>query len=188
MKRILFAILLILTTGLTVAQVRLPERPKRPVYVDHSELDNGFWCAVEGTVGSSILFNENNAQRMGLVVTGGYMVNEYFKIGVGLGTKYYFNHNERLRNTSIPWVIPVYLDIRGNMLSQEVRNFVPYWSVDIGAMVRDGIFFSPTIGMRFGEKRSSWLLGLNFTVQEIKNIPTESKAVCFLGIKAGYEF
>ena len=78
MKRILFSLLLTLVTGQMMAQVRLPERPNRPQYVDHSELDNGFWCAIEGKVGSSIQFNANNAQRAGLTFTGGYMVNEYF--------------------------------------------------------------------------------------------------------------
>ena len=188
MKRILFSLLLTLVTGQMMAQVRLPERPNRPQYVDHSELDNGFWCAIEGKVGSSIQFNANNAQRAGLTFTGGYMVNEYLKIGFGVGANYYFNHNDRLRDTNILWNVPIYFDIRGNLLSQEIRDFVPYWSIDIGAMIRDGFFFSPTFGFRFGEKRNSWLLGLNFTVQRINNIPTEPETICFLGIIVGYEF
>ena len=98
-----------------MAQVRLPERPNRPQYVDHSELDNGFWCAIEGKVGSSIQFNANNAQRAGLTFTGGYMVNEYLKIGFGVGANYYFNHNDRLRDTNILWNVPIYFDIRGNL-------------------------------------------------------------------------
>ena len=192
-----------LTVGQVFAQrpVRLPDRPNRPAYVDHSELDNGFWCAVEANGGTSILFKDgvDDAQRAGLSVVGGYMINEFLKLGLGIGGNCYVNNNDQLRSTSIKWTMPVYIDLRGNMLSQESRNFVPYWSMDIGGAIRDGFFLSPTIGMKFGEKRDSWLLGLSYSVQQIKNWADKNKKdsphglttpelTSFVSIKLGYEF
>ena len=201
-KKTLLSLLLLLTVGQVFAQrpVRLPERPtNRPAYRDHAELDNGFWCAVEANGGTSILFKDgvDDAQRAGLSFTGGYMVNEFLKLGLGIGGNCYVNNNDQLRNTSIKWTMPLFIDLRGNMLSQEVRNFVPYWSVDIGGAIRDGFFFSPTIGMKFGEKRDSWLLGLNYNIQQIKNWTKDNRnangqttpeMVSFVSIKVGYEF
>ena len=205
MKRVLIALLLVLTTGQMMAQIRLPERPNRPRYVDHSETTSGFWCAAEANVGSSILFKDGvkDAQRAGISFIGGYMVNEFLKLGVGIGGNYYFANNDELRSTSIEYTMPIYLDVRGNMTSQESRNFLPYWSIDIGGAVRDGFFFSPTIGMKFGEIRDSWLIGISYNLQQIKNwtdkdllIPngrpthgkTTPETVSFVSIKVGYEF
>ena len=201
-KKVLLSLVLVLTVGQVFAQrpVRLPERPtNRPAYRDHAELDNGFWCAVEAYGGTSILFKDgvDDAQRAGLSFTGGYMVNEFLKLGLGIGGNCYVNNNDQLRSTSIKWTMPLFIDLRGNLLSQEVRNFVPYWSVDIGGAIRDGFFFSPTIGMKFGEKRDSWLLGLNYNIQQIKNWTKDNRnangqttpeMVSFVSIKVGYEF
>lgn len=203
MKKALLTLLLVLTTGQIIAQnnIRLPERPNRPRYVDHSENEDGFWCAVEANGGSSILFKDGvkDAQKVGLSFQFGYMFNEFLKVGVGLGGNYYCTNNNELRSTSIEWTMPLYLDFRGNMLSQEVRNFVPYWSIDVGGAIRDGFFFSPTIGMKFGEKRDSWLLGLSYSIQQIKNWTDDNKkfsphgmttpeTASFVSIKVGYEF
>ena len=200
-KKVIFIIALVLTAGEMSAQIRLPERPNRPRYVDHSETTSGFWCAAEANIGSSILFKDGvkDAQRAGLSFVGGYMVNEFLKIGLGIGGLCYFNKNDDLRSTDIKWTMPIYFDIRGNMTSQESRNFLPYWSVDIGAAVRDGFFFSPTIGMKFGEIRDSWLIGISYSIQQIKNWTDQNKkfsphgqttpeTVSFVSIKLGYEF
>jgi hypothetical protein len=202
MKRVLIALLLVLTTGQMMAQIRLPERPNRPKYVDHSEKTNGFWCTVEANVGTFVTFKEGikGAQKAGLTVAGGYMVNEFFKIGAGLGGNYYFNDSEQIRNTSMKYNMPIFLDMRGNLTSQEVRNFVPYWSFDIGVAVHDGFFAAPTIGMRFGEMRDSWLLGLTVCFQQLDKHWTETdkqfaphgkvspEMLSFIGLKVGYEF
>ena len=200
-KKVIFIIALVLTAGEMYAQIRLPERPNRPKYVDHSETTSGFWCAAEANIGSSVLFKDGvkDAQRAGISFVGGYMVNEFLKIGLGIGGLNYFNKNDELRSTDIKWTMPIYLDVRGNMTSQESRNFLPYWSVDIGAAVRDGFFFSPTIGMKFGEIRDSWLIGISYSIQQIKNWTDQNKkfsplghttpeTVSFVSIKLGYEF
>ena len=192
MKKTVMTFLFLLTVGQVFAQgdVRLPQRPTRAAYVDHTLDNSGFWGALEANGGTSLVFGDgkSNAQRAGLSFVGGYMINEYFKIGLGLGGNYYFNGNDKLRDTDIKFNIPVFVDFRGNLVSQEVRNFVPYWSVDVGVMARDGFFFSPTIGMKFGELHNSWLLGLSYTIQEIKNRKPNPEAVSFIALKVGYEF
>lgn len=179
---------LMISQALAQNNIRLPEKPNRMAYVDHTEKESGFWCAIESNAGSSIVFNHANFQRVGLTYTGGYMVSEYLKFGLGMGANYYFNNNSHARNTKIGVTMPIFLDVRGNLVSQEVRNFVPYWSLDFGGAIRDGFFMSPTIGMRFGQKRDSWLLGLSYTLNRIDNAPCYPQSVSSFAIKFGYEF
>jgi hypothetical protein len=189
-KAIILALTLLLGVGQALAQndVRLPQRPNRPVYHDHTQLDNGFWCAVEANVGTSVIMDKKNTQRGGLSVVGGYIFSEFMKVGIGFGGNGYFTHNNEVRKSDIAWSFPVYVDLRGNFASQEVRNCVPYWSLDFGGAVRDGVFLSPTVGLRFGEKRNSWLLGLSYTVSQIDNAPGYPEGVSFVSLKGGFEF
>ena len=50
----------------------------------------------------------------------------------------------------------IFVNARGNFISQEVREIVPYWSVDIGGAIRDGFMFTPSFGCRIGEQRSAF--------------------------------
>ena len=191
-KVFLLGLMLLVGVGQTMAQndVRLPQRPNRPAYHDHTQLDNGFWCAVEAQGGSSVICDKTNAVRAGASFIGGYMFNEFFKIGMGLGGNCYLTHNDVMRDNDVAWTLPVYVDMRGNFASQEVRNCVPYWSLDFGAAVNDGVFLSPTVGLRFGEKRNSWLLGVSYTVSQIDNnkVTGYPSSVSFVSLKAGFEF
>jgi len=199
MKKIAILCLLLAMVGQVTAQVRLPERPNRPKYVDHELLESGFWFAIEGNIGSGVVPDHTNAQRAGGNVAFGYMVNEFLKLGVGAGANCYFNNNEKVRNVTNKWTIPVYFDMRGVLVTQEVRTLVPYWSFDIGYAAYDGFFFSPTIGIRLGERRNSWLFGFNYTFQQLDNLRYTDPAThiekdvfpkngSFLGVKIGYEF
>ena len=187
-KTFLLLAMAMLTIGYAYAQIHLPEKPKQHKYVDYTEHDNGFWYAIEGNAGSSLIFRHTNFQRVGLTFAGGYMVNEHLKLGLGLGGNYYVNNNRNARDTKNAFTMPIYFDIRGNMVSQTVRNFVPYWSFDIGGAVGDGFFMSPTVGMRFGQKRDSWLLGIAYTFNRIDNNPGYPKTVNSFALKFGYEF
>ncbi len=168
-------------------EIRLPEKPNNPKYVEYTERKKGVWYAVEANGGSSILTNHTNAQRAGFSVTAGYMFSEFLKMGIGAGANFYVNNNDAMRSKNMA-TIPVFFDIRGTLASMDVRDFAPYWSLDIGGAVYDGFFFSPTFGMRLGSRRSSWLLGLSYTLQCIQNQPNYPEAVSFASFKVGYEF
>ena len=124
---------------------------------------------------------------------GGYRVNEFFRIGAGFGPRYYFGP-ERARLNVARWGMPLYLNIRGNFIPSEYRDCVPYYSIDCGTSFPDGIMFRPTIGVRIGEPRSAFLLGVSYTGQQLKNADLDKdgklkhKFTSFLSIKIGYEF
>lgn len=188
MKKILFVLSFVLAMHQVSAQIRLPDRPNRPSYIDHTDEDCGFWMAGEAHVGSTIMLKNTNALRSGVAVVGGYMVNEFIKVGVGLGVNVYALNNNKIRDTDIPFTMPLFFDFRGVFMTQEVRNLVPYWSCDIGGAIRDGFFFSPTIGLRIGEKRDSWLIGLSCGLNSIKNKPNIDSTISSMSLKIGYEF
>lgn len=190
-KKLMICLMLLLGAGQVMAQgdVRLPQRPNRPAYHDHTQLGDGFWIAIEAQGGTSLLAgSKTNAQRAGVSVIGGYMFSEFLKVGLGMGGNCYISNNQPMRDTGIEWTMPIYLDLRGNFGSQEVRNCVPYWSLDLGGAIRDGIFLSPTVGLRFGEKRDSWLLGLSYSLSQIDNSTKYPDLVSFVSLKVGYEF
>lgn len=187
----LFLILLSVTTIClsSIAQdVKLPERPKRSSYIDYSECDKGFWCAIETEAGSSIAFKHKNVQAASLTYTAGYRISEFLKLGVGIGGRYYFNNNEDVRDTDIDWAFPIFANFRGNIISQEIRSMVPYWSLNIGGVIRDGFYLSPTIGLRFGENRNSWLIGISYGLHQLKVFPDDTEFKNFISLKIGYEF
>jgi hypothetical protein len=82
----------------------------------------------------------------------------------------------------------LYADFRGNIISQQDRSLVPYWSFDIGAEIRNGFFFSPTIGVRIGEGRSSFLVGLNYRYGSVKTWKDDNDMRSMFALKLGYEF
>lgn len=189
MKKIILTLAAVFTFGYASAQdVRLPEKPKTANYKDYSTEQTGFWCAAEVDAGSTVKFKGKNAQMASATYTGGYMFNEYLKAGVGFGVKYYFNNSEALRNTDIKWSFPIFANVRGNIISQDNRGAVPFWSFSAGGAIRDGFFFSPTIGYRFGETRSSWLVGISYTFSEIPSYPDYDKTTNAFTLKLGYEF
>ena len=167
--------------------IKLPQQPKRAAYSDYKNADTGFWCAAELSGGSTTMFKRHNMPFAGFNVINGYRINEFLRTGIGFGAKYYIN-NDDVHSSSIPWTFPVYLDIRGNIISQEDRTIVPYWAFDIGAEMRDGFFCSPTVGLRIGEKRSSLLLGISYSYNEMKTHKEKRESRNLLSLKLGYEF
>lgn len=173
----------------------IPQEKNNNSYKDYSEFDKGFWYAVELQGGASCHFKKDNVGILELDVVGGYRLSEYLRIGLGLGSRYYFK-NEDLRHSDIKWSYPVYLNIRGNIIPCEHRTVIPYYSFDIGGAIRDGMFFRPTIGIRVGEKRSAFLLGLSYMGQSLKSFKVSNDNTMspdriyssFVTLKVGYEF
>lgn len=156
------------------------------LYKASTELDKGYWTAIELNAGVSLLLDKKNVGIVQFAWINGYRFNEYLRLGVGIGGRYYVN-NDACRDSGIPWAFPLFLDVRGNIISQQTNRLVPYWSMDVGASIRDNFFFSPTLGLRFGGKRSDILLGLSYTGQSLDS-PTGSKFTNMMSLKIGYEF
>ncbi len=175
-------------------EIVLPQKPHRAKYVDHTQSETGFWCAAEAEAGSTVMLNHANMQAAQLTYTGGYRFNEYIKVGVGFGAKYYFNNNARRRGNANSCTFPLFFNARGNFLSQADRSMVPYWSVSVGHVFKDGFVFSPSVGLRFGEQRSSWLLGISYSLNHINTdhleVPpaTRIETTSSLMLHVGYEF
>lgn len=164
---------------------------------EYSKLSQGFWFSVEGAGGYSLNLSDNvdNAAMAEVALYGGYRFNEYVRVGIGLGARYYFSSGN-LRNRSHNWGIPVMFNVRGNFIPQDYRTVIPYYSLDLGCSVTDGFMFRPTIGVRFGERRSAFLLGLSYMMQNMQGWEMgmdekkmdKTRSVSFLLLKLGYEF
>lgn len=158
---------------------------------NYRTLENGFWVATELSGGASCNVDSRNLYFSELDVTFGYRFSQFFKIGVGLGPRYYF-HQAGLRRSHIRWAMPLYATVRGNIMSSVYRNVVPYWGLEAGATVRDGLMFRPTIGIRFGEQRNAFTLGLSYMGQELATYndrgEKDKKYTNFVCLRLGYEF
>lgn len=160
-------------------------------YVDYTEFEKGFWCAVELVGAYSCHIENDNGALTELDIVGGYRFNEYLRIGLGLGARYYIE-NEKIRYSDIKWSFPIFANVRGNIIPSEHRTIVPFYSVDLGGTVRDGFMIRPTIGVRFGDPRSAFTVGITYLGQTLK-APKEAGSysrdyTSFVGIKLGYEF
>lgn len=190
MLKILLSSLLLCALSVQTAgaqDIKMPNQPKKAKYNDFSTREKGFWCAVEAGVGTTVENNMRNMQRADLSFTGGYRFSEYLRAGVGVGAGYYFNNTSR-RSTNTDVNIPIFANVRGNMVSQYSRTAVPYWSMSIGGKVDDGFFVKPTVGCRFGELRQSFLLGLSYEYSRMKFADPDKKGASYFSLVLGYEF
>ncbi len=164
---------------------------------DYSKYEKGFFFASEAQGGYSLT---GSGKGLGLVcvnLTGGYRFSEYLRTGIGIGPRCYFdNHDESgcdglMRNASGKVGLAMFVNARGNFIPSDYRTVVPYWSVNIGGTFPDGFLMNPTVGVRIGEKRSAFLLGLAYTMQGIRNkkdSEIKHSSTSFLMLNLGYEF
>lgn len=151
---------------------KLPDAPKRAKYIDFPSLDKGLWFAVQAT--PAAFLNAGLSGRADLIL--GYRAGEFFRFGPGI--------SPGLVNGSFN--LPVYLDIRGNLISQESRMAVPYWSIDAGYTFGQevkGLYASPTVGVRVGMPRNDFIAGLTYILQLVPG-----SALHAVGLRIGYEF
>lgn len=172
---------------------RLPEVNKKDVQKDYSEKQTGFWIAAEAGAAYSCRLFHSNFGYTEIDVTGGWRFNEYLRAGIGLGGRYYFD-NDAVRKDHSAWGMPIYVNVRGNMIPTQYRDIVPYYSVDLGGTVRDGFMFRPSVGLRFGRERNAFILSLGYVGQHLKTYSIENpekgkgKFVSFVSLRLGYEF
>lgn len=187
----------ILTIGLAVwalagaayaqtREIRMPESPKNKE-LNIAEVDRGFWCVIEAGGGSTLMEGRKNVGMLAVSYTGGYRFSQYLKVGAGLGILCYPN-GENVRDTEKKLAMPIFLNVRGNMLSDEIRRTVPFWSVNVGTTMPDGLFLTPSVGLRIGEKRNAFLMSAGYTFRHLKTKPGCSANYSGAVIKIGYEF
>lgn len=164
-----------------------PEESSRRKYVDYENNETGYWWSAELSGGISAFYDKSNFGLTQFSVVNGYRFNDFIRVGVGIGARYYIDNN-KVRRKSNAWSFPIYADFRGNFVPQDLYRVVPYWSVDIGSSIRDGFFFSPTLGIRLGGKRSNMLIGVTYTGQTMNTKWDNSEFVSFFSLKIGYEF
>ena len=195
MKRLLLSSIVALFAASSLfaqnSDIRLPQRPDRPNYREHARAESGFWCAAE-LEGIAFLNTPDIMPLAGINLTAGYRFSEFIRIGAGIGFDYYITNTDQRFNTAKrqakDFTFPIYLNARGNIISQYSRTLVPYWSANVGVAVNDGFYFQPTIGLRFGDKRDSWLVGIGFTVQHLDMQKAKDETGFGAHLKVGYEF
>ncbi len=190
MKKLLLSLMLFMPTVAVNAQyrdVKLPDTPKQTNYRNYETENKGFWCAVEAEGASSVMVHEPNMQYVNLSWAGGYRLNEFLRLGAGLGVRYYVN-NADVRDTDNKFGIPIFAIVRGNFMSGFNRDGVPFWSLNVGGITNEGFFASPTFGYSFGGLRNNFQIGISYTITSFKNCNKTNMAYSYFGLKLGYEF
>ena len=179
----------LLSIGSCYAQnntVRMPEPPSKQRNI--AEWDkHSLWCAFEAGGGSTTMENHKNVAMTGASVIGGYRLNQYFKVGIGLGILYYPN-SSNVRSYDTHFSMPLFANLRGNFLSDTTRRTVPFWSVNAGMSFPDGGFFTPAVGLRVGEKRNAFLISLAYTLRHLDSTSKDIKNYSGVFLKLGYEY
>lgn len=166
--------------------IRMPEPPRKQVNI--AEEDGGsYWCAIEVGGGSTAMENMKNVAMAGASYVGGYRFNQYLKTGVGLGVLYYPN-SSNVRDRKNHLAMPLFVNVRGNILSDDIRRTVPYWSVNVGTTVPDGFFLTPSVGLRIGEKRNAFMVNVGYTLRHMKAYSEHTADYSGALLKLGYEF
>lgn len=172
---------------------RMPEIDKSNVQKDYYENENGYWMAAEAGAAYSCRLFGSNFGFTEVDVTGGYRFSEYFRAGLGLAARLYFDNNAVRKNDS-PWAMPVFVNFRGNFIPTQYRNVVPFYSIDTGATFRDGFMIRPSVGLRIGQQRNAFVVSAGYLGQNLKiedsHAPSKGKEkfVSFVTLRLGYEF
>lgn len=173
-----------------VKQERVTETPRnhQQEYTSFEDQTKGYFFAAE--LSGGVTLNEGGTGfPIQLGVVNGYRFCEFLAVGVGLGARYYAK-NDDIRARSSEWAFPIYVDVRGNIISHQSRNLVPYWSFDTGYTIGDDrFFFSPTIGLSIGGNRNDVLVGLSYLGQLTpKTGISGNRMLNALCLKVGFQF
>lgn len=195
MKKIAFILTAMFMALWSVAQEneikRIPGVGYDPNQQDYTSFNRGVWVAAEFLGGTSCHLKGHNMGVTEFDATVGYRFSQYLKVGVGIGARYYINQGS-LRRSDIRWGMPIFATVRGNLMPGQYRHVVPYWGCEVGASVRDGFMFRPTLGMRIGEVRNALTLGLSYMGQDVATYNDKGekagKYTSFVCLRLGYEF
>lgn len=157
-------------------------------YKDYFSYDRGFFAAGELSGGVSLQSAKKTVGFTELDAVGGYRFCDFLRVGAGLGVRYYINGFKH------DWGVPLFLNVRGNFISNQYYNVVPYWSFDIGNTFPDGLMVRPSIGIRVGQKRSAFVASIGYMGQNMlkaratEDTKKKSAFYSFITLKIGYEF
>lgn len=153
--------------------ITLPEKPNRPEYVDYSSLEKGFFGAVQLSPTLAMDKDDNKTAIYQVDLIAGYRFGEFLRLGAGVSPRI-----GEMKN------LPIYVDLRGGFISQRSRMCVPYWSIDVGYTLNQGIYLAPTAGIRVGGLRHDFVLGIGYFFQGVQDASDFNCAV----LRLGYEF
>ncbi len=166
----------------------MPNSPKtNNSEVNIAELDKGYWCSIEAGGGCTTMQGMKNVAMTEFTFTNGYRFSQYLKLGIGFGGLWYIN-NSNVRKDNRSLAMPIFCNIRGNILSDNTRMTVPYWSLNIGSTIGDAFFMTPTIGIKIGEKRSAWLVGIGYSLRDLQITNGQYKSYHSAFLRVGYEY
>lgn len=194
-KFILASALIILTAIGMFAQEnqvkRIPGVGYDPNQQQYTTFGRGVWFATEITGGISCHHTGHNLGFGEANVTVGYRFSQYLKLGIGVGARYYIDQSYR-RHSSIKWGMPLFVAVRGNLMPGLYRTVVPYYMCEVGGSIRDGYMLRPGLGIRIGEMRQAFTIGINYMGQQLRPIDGDgkisSKYSNFVALRLGYEF
>ena len=190
MKKILMLLAIFCVACAAQAQDRVVKMPtegsKAPF--NPAEADKGYWCSIEAGGGATTMEGRKNLPMGEIVFSNGYRINQFLKVGVGIGALYYIANNIDVRGTTRKLSMPLFATLRGNFLNEGTRSVVPYWTANVGASLPDGFFLTPGVGLRVGEMRNAFIINLNYTLRQLKMPAGEHKYYSGIMLKLGYEF
>lgn len=189
MKKVFLFFIALLTVESVASQdriIKMPEAPSKNLNIAE-ENSVKYWCAIEVGGGSTAMENMKNVAMTGASFIGGYRFSQFLKVGAGLGVLYYPN-SSNVRNTKNHLAMPLFLNARGNFLTDDIRRTVPFWSLNYGIGIPDGQFLTPSVGLRVGEKRNAFLVSIGYTLRHLKVYPGYTSDLSGALLKFGYEF
>ncbi|MDR2890939.1 MAG: hypothetical protein LBV18_04975 [Alistipes sp.] len=187
-------------------QGREPKYKEQRRYVSFEDrTGRAYFFAAELSGAATIEQDLKPAVPIQLSVVNGIRLGQFLQVGVGVGVRYYAsNGNVRyyeeivggdqvVQHEYSPWAFPIYASLRGNFISHDGRNLVPYWSLDAGYTLGDKQFYvSPTLGVSIGGYRNNVLVGVFYMGQFMKEpfgtSLKENSMLDGLGLKVGFQF
>lgn len=168
-------------------EVRMPQEGATDVVTkSYTDYRQGFFCAVQASTAYT-LDNHCNIGFTAVEAIGGYRFDDYLRVGVGLGARYYYDTAGK-RNCTHDWGMPLFLDLRGNFIPNGYRDVVPFWSMDLGTTFPDGVMVRPAIGLRIGQPRSAFIVSLGYIGQNMRVYDGQKKFKSGINLSLGYEF
>ena len=147
----------------------------------HGNLSNLLFIRARNTVLMilkimGMLFPMNTGKFFGQFdFVNGYRFSEFLKVGVGISPRVGLS------------TIPIYVQARGNLISQEDTMFAFFWNADLGYTINSGIYASPSVGMKFGGIRHNFLIGIQYSFEGQKPKLLD-QPMHLVGLRIGYEF